>query len=72
MQNVQNRIKPKLPDTLKKPMVYKSPIRLRWEGIAKSFRNARNSLLPRVRLQEGDKVTFRKHWLRLIETAGPQ
>jgi membrane protein YdbS with pleckstrin-like domain len=63
---------PKPPDTLRKAVVYKSPIRLRWEGVAKSIRNARNSLLPRVRLQEGDKVTFRKHWLRLIETAGAQ
>ncbi len=63
---------PKPPDKLKQAVIYKSPIRLRWEGVAKSIRNARNSLLPRVRLQEGEKVTFRKHWLRLIETAGAQ
>ncbi len=63
---------PKPPDKLKQAVLYKAPIRLRWEGIAKSIRNARNTLLPRVRLQEGDKVTFRKHWLRLIETAGAQ
>lgn len=65
-------IAPKPPDRLVTPTIAKSQMRQRLEWIAKSLRSARNTLLPRVRLQEGDKVTYRKHWLRLAETAGLQ
>ncbi|MBX7213193.1 MAG: PH domain-containing protein [Thermoflexales bacterium] len=51
---------------------YRTPMQTRWDNFVKAVRNARNTLLPRTRIVEGDKVTFRKHWLRLVETAGPQ
>ncbi len=69
---VEIKLAPKPPDKAIETPQYKAPIQLRWEALVKSIQNARNTLLPRVRLQEGDKVTFRKHWLRLLETAGPQ
>jgi uncharacterized membrane protein YdbT with pleckstrin-like domain len=62
----------KPPDLLVTPTIAKSQMRQRLDRIAKNLRSARNMLLPRVRLQEGEKVTYRKHWLRLLETAGVQ
>jgi len=69
---VEINLAPKPPEVAKPPSAFKAPIKLRWEAFVKSLGNARNTLLPRVRLQEGEKITYRKHWLRLLETAGLQ
>jgi membrane protein YdbS with pleckstrin-like domain len=32
--------------------------------------NVRNTLMPRMRLEKGDTITYRRHWLKLLETIG--
>ena len=44
----------------------------RFKRVTASLRNLRQTIMPRMRLVDGDKITYRKHWLLLIQTAGLQ
>lgn len=69
---VELRLAPRPPEPVREPTQFKPPLEARIEAFRKALRNARHTVLPRARVQEGDRVTYRKHWLRLVETAGPQ
>ncbi len=47
-------------------------LRDRLTRIRRTLGHLRQTLLPRMRLIEGDQITYRKHWLVLIQRAGLQ
>ncbi|MCS7059598.1 MAG: cyclic nucleotide-binding domain-containing protein [Anaerolineae bacterium] len=47
-------------------------LRERLAQIQTALRRLRQTLLPRMRLVEGNQVTYRKHWLVLLQRAGLQ
>ena len=46
-------------------------LRERLERIRNTMRRLRLTIAPRMRLVEGDQITYRKHWLVLVKRAGP-
>ncbi len=49
-----------------KPAVF--GLRERWSIAVRQAGMFRNALMPRLRLEVGDTITYRKHWLRLLQT----
>lgn len=46
--------------------------RHRFGHIGATLRRLRQTVLPRMKLVEGDQITYRKHWLVLVQRAGLQ
>jgi uncharacterized membrane protein YdbT with pleckstrin-like domain len=47
-------------------------LRAQMQQYGASLRALRNTILPRMRVVQGDAVIYRRHWLQLLETIGAQ